>query len=94
MRFKVTQQHIDKGFWTNPLHSPITLALKEAGFKSVLTFNNKVHIGTHKIPITEHLRLCIIDEKPFEFEIKLPLFLRLKVALNDVKTRMAGSNQS
>ena len=78
MKIKVTQQHVDDGQWTNPLHSPIALALKEAGFVSVLVFRDKIHIGTHKIPFTEHLRLSVTDQKPFEFEIKLPLSLRIK----------------
>ncbi len=76
MKIQITQQHIDDGQWTNPLRSPITLALKEAGFKSVLTFRDNVHMGRYKIPLPKYLFMAPLE--PFEFEIKLPLLLRLK----------------
>ena len=81
VRIKVTQEHIDKGYWGNPLNSPITLALKEAGFKSIEVFHYRAYIGRHKIPLPEGLQFP--KHEPFEFEIKLPLFLRLEVALTE-----------
>jgi len=79
MKIKVTQEHIDKGYWHNPLNSPITLALKEAGFKLVQVFHTKVYIGRYKIPLPERMQFPM--SQPFEFEIKLPLLLRLQCLL-------------
>ncbi len=76
MIIKVTQEHIDKGYWHNPLNSPITLALKEIGFKQVQVFHTKVYIGRHEILLPKGLQFAIFE--PFEFEIKLPLPLRIK----------------
>jgi len=83
MIIKITQEHIDKGYWTDPLHSPITLALKEAGFKSVLTFRDNVYIDGHKIPYSDHPHLPCVQPFEFEFNARLPLFQRLKAALSE-----------
>ena len=85
MIIKITQRHVDDGQWTNPLHSPITLALKEAGFKSVMVFRDKIHIGRHKIYFTEHLTLSVRDQKPFDFELKLPLLFKIKNLFTNTK---------
>lgn len=78
MKIKVTQEHFDKGYWHNPLNNSITLTLKEAGFKSVEVYRYNIYIGYHKIPID----LPFKQVEPFEFEIKLPLLLRIRRYFN------------
>jgi len=83
MLIKVTADHIDKGQWNNPLHSPIALALKDVGFRSVLVFRDNIHINGYKTPYSDHPHLPCTEPFEFEFDVRLPFYDRLKTALNE-----------
>lgn len=96
MLIQVTAKHIATGSRLNPRRCPIALAFIDAGFGDVRVNVSRVKIGPESYSLSqevgEFIRSFSIARtgQPFSFEFspRLPLFQRLKIAINEAISYM------